>query len=162
MALAEARPEIPDWRRGRAAEADSGASRRRAGHFARDVGSYSADLFLVESGRLCLHRPAGQSLDNVLWEPLGENVLRHAAQRTDVVEDVCGAAVRGDDEVVIARMDLQSHHRRGRESVLPLEPALAGVLRDPQTELRAEEEQIGVNRILLDRERVALNVFRDE
>ena len=58
---------------------------------------------------------------------LRERLLRHAAQRTDVVEDVRRAAVRADDEIVIARMDGQAHHRHGREAVLPLHPRLAAV-----------------------------------
>ena len=55
-------------------------------------------------------------------------------------------------EIVVARMDGEVAHRDGREvAALVLRPLLAAVERDPEAELGAEEEQVAVHEILLDR-----------
>ena len=72
-----------------------------------------------------------------------QRVRRQRAQRRDVVDDPDAAAVRGDDQVVVARMNRQVANRDVRQiAALVLRPLRAAVERNPQPEFRAEEEQV--------------------
>ena len=85
-----------------------------------------------------------------------------SAQRPDVVHDERRPPVRADHEVVIPRVHDERHRRARREAVLELVPVRAPVAREPQPELRSEEQQVGVERILLDRQTVAAHVRLDD
>ena len=108
-----------------------------------------------------LHRGPGRKERGGAREHRG----RERAQRRDVVDDPNAAAVRGDHEIVVARMDREIAHRhRGQVPTLVARPLLAAVERHPQPELGAEEQQVLVDEIFLDHVGVAAHraVGRDE
>ncbi len=55
--------------------------------------------------------------------------------------------MRGQDEVVIARMNLEIEHGHGGQSVLQSFPVLAAVEGDEQAEFRSGEQQVGIGGI---------------
>ncbi len=109
-------------------------------------------------GRVELHAAA-----HVEQERIGLHRLRLLLQRRDVVEDPDAAAVRGDDHVVVARVndDLVNRHRR--QVRLDAQPAAAAIGADEQPELRSRIQHARVLRILGHRRHgVALrNAFAD-
>ena len=77
-------------------------------------------------------------------------VLRGAsAQGPDVVDHPGRAAVGPDHEVVVPRVDDERAHGDGGEALAPRLPVSATVLAQPQAGLGAQEEQVGVDRVLL-------------
>ena len=71
------------------------------------------------------------------------SVAASASQRRDVVHDPDPATVRRDHEIVIARMDREvAHGDRRQVATLVPRPVLAAVHRDPEAELRPEEEEL--------------------
>src|SRR4051812_31753693 len=61
-------------------------------------------------------------------------------ERRHVVEDVDAAAVRANDKVIRARLDLHVVHRHARNSALELSPVRA-VDGEVRAELRAREQE---------------------
>ena len=103
------------------------------------------------AGDALLHRPCRDER-----RLLRQQLRAQGAQRRDVVDDPDAAAVRGDDEVVVARLDDEvAHGDRGELVALEAGPGLAAVDRDPQAELGAEEQQVRLLRVFLDDVRVA-------
>ena len=79
-----------------------------------------------------------------------------APERRDVVDDPDPASVRREDEVVVARMDLEVADRDvGEVPALELRPRGAAVRRDPEAELGPEEKERRVDRVFLDHVRVS-------
>ncbi len=117
----------------------------------------AAHRVLPDEGGVAL-RPAARPLHPLLHRPARQeghlapqHLRRERAQRREVVHDPDAAAVRGDDQVVLARMDQQIPHRdAGEVAALELRPALARVGRDPQPELGPAEEQARLHRVFLD------------
>src|ERR1051326_2400465 len=89
-----------------------------------------------------LHRGTPLNEENVFRESFG----REHSQRRDVVNDPDAAPVRGNDEVVVARVYGEVAHGDVRHvAALVLRPLPTAVERDPQAELRADEEKVAVN-----------------
>ena len=91
---------------------------------------------------------------------LSEQIGGKRTQRSDVVNDPDASSVRSQDEVVLPRMNRQVAHRHRRETAsLELRPGLAAIDRNKEPELRAEEEQVLLDEVLLDDVGVAANAF---
>src|SRR5579872_298868 len=69
-------------------------------------------------------------------------------ERTDVIHDPCGAAVRCDDKVIESRLDSYIEDRRVGKIALELFPAAAAVERDPHAALEARIDEIRIDRVL--------------
>ncbi len=69
---------------------------------------------------------------------------RPADQRGQIVEDPEAAAMRADDQVVVARVDHQIVVERGRQVGAEPRPVAAGVGRDEQRLLGPQKEQVRV------------------
>src|SRR5262249_61850890 len=68
--------------------------------------------------------------------------------------------VRREDEVVVARVDLDLAHGHAREiPALELRPASPAVGRDPEAELGPDEEERRLDGVLLDAVRVSPNAL---
>ena len=93
------------------------------------------------------------------WRGSGEDLARQTTERADVVKDVRGAAVSAEDQVVLARLHDEVADADGWHAVRPREPVTPPVGRYVETELRPEEEEARVHRVLSDRERVAPDVI---
>src|SRR3569623_1975111 len=105
-----------------------------------------------------LRRAAGKECGRML-----QRRIRERTQWREIVDDPDAAAVRRDDQIALARVNLDLAHRDVGEVVtLELRERLAAVDRDPQAELGAEEQQIFLDRVFLDRVRVAANVIGAE
>ncbi len=107
---------------------------------ARPGGSLSpAKLELLDSRRSCPD-PADLGLDREEMRVLGQDVGRELLQRPDV-GDVGPAAVGGDDEVGLPRVDLEVVDRLGRQVRLQLQPGLAAVEGDIDAEIGPGEQR---------------------
>ena len=63
--------------------------------------------------------------------------------------------MRADHEIVVAWVDRQIAYRHRRQiPAFVMRPLLAAIHRDPQPELRPEEQQVGVDQVFLNHVRV--------
>ena len=90
-----------------------------------------------------------------------QQIRRQRAQRRDVVDDPDAAAMRGENQIVIPRLNRQVANGNGRKMVaFELRPVFSAINRNPQSKLRAEEKKIRLNQIFLDHVRVSANALR--
>ena len=68
----------------------------------------------------------------------------------EVVEDPDRASVRGEDEIVVARMDGDVVDRHRRQVEFQPRPVAALIVRNEQPALRAEEEELRIAEMLAD------------
>lgn len=90
--------------------------------------------------------------------------IRPSGQRpdgTDVVDDPRATTMRSHDQVVVAGVNHQRPRgrTRGKASLRELGPVTTAVHRDVQPELRAQEKQVGLDRILLDHMHVPVDLI---
>ena len=86
---------------------------------------------------------------------LRQHVVRERAQRRQVVDDPDAASVRRQHQIAVARMDLEISHRHARElAAAELRPVPAAVEGDEESQLGSEEEQVLLQRVLLDHVRI--------
>src|ERR1700730_2528585 len=72
---------------------------------------------------------------------LRQELVRQAAPRRDVVNNPDAAAVRGQNEIVLARLNREVAHCYCRKMIaFELRPGFAAVDRNPKSELRPEEK----------------------
>ena len=76
------------------------------------------------------------------------NAASNLLQRRDVVEHVEPTAMRRDDEIVVARVDLDVAHGHDRQVATKRDPVRAAIPRDPQSQLAAEVQEVVPVRIL--------------
>src|SRR5262245_285591 len=83
------------------------------------------------------------------------------AQRRDVVHNPDSAAMRGENQIVVPRMNRQVANGNGRKMVaLELRPAFSAINRNPESEFRADEKKVGLDQILFNYMRVSTNTLR--
>src|SRR6476620_3597112 len=89
-----------------------------------------------------------------------QQIRSQCAQRRDVVYYPDPTAMRGENQIVVPRVNRQVANGNGRKMVaLELRPIFSAINRDPESKLRAEEKKIGFNQILFDYMRVSANAF---
>ena len=90
-----------------------------------------------------------------------QQIRSQRAQRRDVVYDPDAAAMRGENKIVVPRLNRQVANGNGRKMVaFELRPVFSAINRNPQSKLRAEEKKIGFNQIFFNHVRVAANALR--
>src|ERR1700757_2852053 len=112
--------------------------------------------------------PSTLALDALLDRPrrnkgniLLQQIRRQRAQRRDVVHYPDPAAVRGENQIVIPRMNREVANGDGRKMVaLELGPAFSAINRNPESKLRADEKKIWLHRIFFNHVRVSTNALR--
>ena len=88
------------------------------------------------------------SRSNVEHRHLCRLRLRELLQRGEIVEDVQAASVRGEEQIVLARMDLYVAHRCDRQVAAQRDPVCPTVPRCPHTRLGTHVKQVPVPGIL--------------
>src|SRR5215831_4294410 len=69
--------------------------------------------------------------------------------------------MRGENQIVIPRMNRQVANGNGRKMVpLKLRPAFSAINRNPESKLRADEKKIGPDQIFFDDVRVSTDALR--
>src|SRR5690349_13838975 len=89
------------------------------------------------------------------WEYRGRLLQRlrvKVSERRQVVEDIEAAAEGGDHEIVLALLDHNVTNSDRRHTAFELRPMTAAVEREEQAELGAGKQELGIHRILGDRE----------
>src|SRR5678816_3666557 len=90
-----------------------------------------------------------------------QQIRSQRAQRRDVVYYPDPTAMRGENQIVIPRVNRQVANGNGRKMVaFELRPIFSAINRNPQSKLRAEEKKIGFNQILFDYVRISANALR--
>ena len=79
-----------------------------------------------------------------------QHVVAHFFERRDIVHDPKRAAVCGQNQIMIARMDLDVVHRNRGQPVLHALPVGSAVEGNEKAKLRSGEQQISIFRILAD------------
>ncbi len=114
--------------------------------FVRGIGSHKHGVPIGPSAR------AGNALHTWLclqkYRFLSQRVGRKCAKRSDVVHDPHPAAMRGNYQSMIARVNCKiAHGNVWHFTALVLRPLLATIERNPKAQLRADEQKIFVNQI---------------
>src|SRR5215471_14258761 len=112
--------------------------------------------------------PTALALDALLDGPrrnerniLLQQIRRQRTQRRDVVHYPDAAAMRGENQVIVPRMNRQVANGNSRKMVaLELRPALSAINRNPESKLRADEKKVWLYQIFLNHVRVSTNAFR--
>ena len=107
-------------------------------------------------------RPAAARKHALLRWPSGnerhvlrQQLVRERAQGRQVVDDPDAASVRRQHQIAVAGMDLEIAHRHARElAAAELRPVPASVHGDEESQLGSEEEQVLLQRVLLDHVRI--------
>src|SRR5215471_1493243 len=69
--------------------------------------------------------------------------------------------MRGENQIVIPRMNRQVANGNGRKMVpLKLRPAFSAINRNPESKLRADEKKIGLHQIFFNHVRISTNALR--
>src|ERR1700761_1152655 len=79
-----------------------------------------------------------------------QHLVRQLLERGEIVENPDRSAMCSDDQIVLARMNLQVKHRNSREIVLELLPILATIKGDKQTKLRSGKQQVLIAKVFHD------------
>src|SRR6476660_2802167 len=112
--------------------------------------------------------PSPLSLDPLLDRPrrnerniLRQQIRSQRAQRRDVVYYPDPTAMRGENQIVVPRVNRQVANGNGRKMVaLELRPACSAINRNPESKLRANEKKIGLDQIFCNHVRVSTNALR--
>src|SRR5262249_16912515 len=126
------------------------------GDFVRRIGADKCRVTIGPAAGTAdaLYRRLGLNKNHIL----GKRLRSQGTQGRDVVHDPDAATVRADHQIMIPGMYAQVHDRNVRQfTSLILGPLLAAVERDPEAKLRAQEEQIAIDRVFLNDMRVAAN-----
>src|SRR5215469_1189928 len=102
--------------------------------------------------------PSTLALDALLDRPrrnerniLLQQIRSQRAQRRDVVHYPDSAPMRGENQIIVPRMNRQVANGNRRKMVaLELRPAFSAINRNPESEFRADEKKVGFDQILFD------------
>src|SRR4029077_8499719 len=112
--------------------------------------------------------PSTLTLDALLDRPrrnerniLLQQIRSQRTQRRDVVYYPDPTAMRGENQIVVPRLNRQVANGNGRKMVaFKLRPAFSAINRKPKSKLRAQEKKIGLDQIFFYHVRVSTNALR--
>src|SRR6476620_1635423 len=103
-----------------------------------------------------LHRPRRNERNILL-----QQIRSQRAQRRAVVYYPDPTAMRGENQIVVPRVNRQGANGNGRKMVaLEVRPAFSAINRNPQSKLRAEEKKTWLDQIFFNHVCVSANAFR--